>query len=171
MNKLIKEKCKKIKMILTDVDGVLTDGGMYYTENGDTMKKFHTRDGMAVSILRKNGILTIVVTKEKTLFVKKWAQTMKIEELFDGMIKKENVIEKICIKYQINADELAYIGDDINDINLINAVGLSIVPQDANYEAKKFANYITKTEGGKGVLREVADMLLTSRFGDKKKLY
>ncbi len=84
----ISEKCKKIKIVLTDVDGVLTDGGMYYTKEGDIMKKFHTRDGMGVTILRKKSIPTVIVTKEKTPMVEKWSSKMKIAKLYDGIIEK-----------------------------------------------------------------------------------
>jgi len=171
MNKILKEKCKKIKIILTDVDGVLTDGGMYYSENGDIMKKFHARDGMGISLLKKNGLKTMIITKEKTIFVKKWSQKMKIEKLFDGIVKKEEIVKNICKKYNVNASELAYIGDDVNDIRLMKLVGLSVVPNNANIEAKKQANYVCNLKGGEGVLREIADMVLTIKFGDKKKSY
>ncbi len=171
MDRNIKEKCKKIKIILTDVDGVLTDGGMYYSEKGDIMKKFHARDGMAISLLKKNGLLTMIITKEKTVFVKKWSKKMKIEKLYDGINQKEEILKTICEKYNVKKDELAYIGDDVNDINLMKIVGLSVVPKDANVEAKKYANYISTLNGGKGVLREIADLVLTIRFGDKKILY
>ena len=94
MKKSIIEKCKEIEIVLTDVDGVLTDGGMYYSEQGDVLKKFHARDGMGVSLLRKNKIDTIVITKEKTKFVKKWSQKMNVKKLFDG-IKMLDLVPKI----------------------------------------------------------------------------
>ena len=90
--KKILEKCKKIKILLTDVDGVLTDGGMYYSSNGDFLKKFNARDGMGVNVLRRHKIPTIIVTKEKTSIVKKWASKMNVEQVFDGVLKKENVL-------------------------------------------------------------------------------
>ena len=111
----ISKKCKKIKIVLTDVDGVLTDGGMYYTKEGDIMKRFHTRDGMGVTLLRKINIPTIIITKEKTPMVKNWSSKMKIKKLYDGIIKKESMIEIISKKFQINSEEMAYIGNDIND--------------------------------------------------------
>ena len=80
MKKELSKKCKKIRLVITDVDGVLTDGGMYYTAQGDVMKKFHARDGMGVTLLRKKNIPTILVTKEKTKMVKKWASKMKVEK-------------------------------------------------------------------------------------------
>ena len=85
----IQNKCKKIKVVLTDVDGVLTDGGMYYTKDGDIMKRFHARDGMGVTLLRKNKIPTVIVTKESTKMVKKWAKNMKVSKLYDGIKQKD----------------------------------------------------------------------------------
>ena len=88
----LKSKVKEISLIISDVDGVLTDGGMYYNSKGDFMKKFHARDGMGVTLLRKKGIPTIIVTKEKTVIVRKWASKMKVAEIFDGIQNKEQII-------------------------------------------------------------------------------
>ncbi|MBI1829468.1 MAG: HAD-IIIA family hydrolase [Thaumarchaeota archaeon] len=161
MNAKLLEKCKKIKVVLTDVDGVLTDGGMYYTAKGDTMKKFHTSDGMGVTLLRKKNIPTIIVTKEKTIIVKRWAVKMKIEKLYDGILKKEEMVDIMCKKYRISPDEIAYIGDDINDVELLKRVGLSVVPHDAIKEAKKVSHYICRANGGAGAFREAVDLILS----------
>ena len=153
---------KKIKVVLTDVDGVLTDGGMYYSSAGDVMKKFHVRDGMGISLLRKNKIPTIIVTKESTIMVKKWSKNMNAE-LFDGVVCKEKILDKICKQYDVSPSQIAYIGDDVNDINLLKLVGLAAVPKDGTKIAKKSCNYICVTNGGKGVFREVAEFILTSK--------
>ena len=162
MNKELNSKSKRIKLVLTDVDGVLTDGGMYYTEKGDIMKKFHTRDGMGVTLLRKNNIPTVIVTKEKTTMVKKWSTKMKIKKLYDGINDKESIIDEICKKFDVSTKELAYIGDDINDVGILRKVGFSAVPNDAISETKKIADYICKTNGGHGAFREFADLILAS---------
>jgi len=153
---------KKIKVVLTDVDGVLTDGGMYYSMEGDIMKKFHARDGMGVTLLRKNNIPTILVTKERTKMVQKWSKKMKTK-LFDGIICKEKILDKICQQYDVSPNEIAYIGDDVNDVNLLKLVGLAAVPKDGTQIAKKSSNYICKTNGGNGVFREVAELILSSK--------
>ena len=153
---------KKIKIVLTDVDGVLTDGGMYYSGDGDVMKKFHARDGMGISLLRKNDIPTIIITKEKTKMVKHWSKKMSAK-LFDGVLHKEDILEKICTEYHVSPSEIAYIGDDVNDVNLLKLVGLGVVPKDGNPVAKKSSNYISKTIGGKGVFREIAELILLSK--------
>lgn len=163
LNQKIKDKIKKIKLILTDVDGVLTDGGMYYTSKGDIMKKFHTRDGMGISLLRKSEIPTIIITKEKTLMTRQWAKKMKVFKIFDGVLEKEKILEKISKNLKIKAEEMAYIGDDINDIGLLKKVGFSAVPNDAMNIAKKNVDYVCKLNGGNGVLREVADLILTTQ--------
>ena len=163
MKKELLYKSRKIKVVLTDVDGVLTDGGMYYAENGDTMKKFHSRDGMGISLLRKNYISTVIVTKEKTKFVKKWAKKMNVEKLYDGIEKKEDLVTTICSKYDVTLQELAYIGDDINDLELLKKVGLSVTPADGITDAKKICNYICKSKGGEGAFRELADLILQTR--------
>ena len=163
MNSILRNKCRKISIVLTDVDCVLTDGGMYYTENGDIMKKFHTRDGMGVSLLRRKKIPTIIITKEKTKFVKKWAKKMNVEKLYDGIEKKEDLVTTICSKYDVTLQELAYIGDDINDLELLKKVGLSVTPADGITDAKKICNYICKSKGGEGAFRELADLILQTR--------
>ena len=94
-NLKIKQKCKKIKLLLTDVDGVLTDGGRYYSKEGEVLKKFHARDGMGVNILRRNKIPTIIVTKEKTTIVRKWATKMNVCLVLDGVTKKEAIIKPL----------------------------------------------------------------------------
>ena len=156
-------KASKIKVVLTDVDGVLTDSGMYYSNKGDIMKKFHTRDGMGVTLLRKNNIPSVIVTKEKNEIIKQWSSKMKIDKLLMGVIKKEAVLEKICKNYSVQASEICYIGDDVNDLELLKLVGFSATPSDGIIEAQKICDYICKNNGGNGVFREVANMILLSQ--------
>ena len=157
------KSAKNIKILLTDVDCVLTDGGMYYTSNGDVMKKFYTRDGMGVNMLRRKGIPTIIVTKEKTQMVKKWAKKMNIEYLYDGIQQKETILKIISKKYNVKNSEIGYIGDDINDIELLKMVGFSATPKDGVLEAQKIVHYICKKNGGEGAFREVADIVLSHK--------
>ncbi|MEM3062093.1 MAG: HAD family hydrolase [Nitrososphaerota archaeon] len=163
MNKNILNRAKKIKLVITDVDGVLTDGGMYYTAKGDVMKKFHVRDGMGVTLLRKSNIPTIIVTKEQTLMVRQWAKRMQIKKLFDGVKEKEKILDRICSEFKVMRSEVAYIGDDINDVSLLKIVGFSAVPNDAMPAAKKNSDYICMKKGGEGALREVAEIVLLAK--------
>ena len=163
MKKELYKKFKKIKLVLTDVDGVLTDGGMYYTTEGDIMKKFHARDGMGVTLLRKYNIPTILITKEKTKMVKQWAAKMKVEKLYDGIIKKNMILDKVCNAFNLKSDEIAYIGDDVNDVPLLKAVCLAVTPNDGTKEAKSVSHYICKLKGGEGAFREFADLIISTR--------
>ena len=156
---------------MIDVDGVLTDGSMYYTSRGDVMKKFQNRDGMGVTLLRKNNIPTVIVTKEKTLMVRRWATKMKIKKVHDGVSHKELIVDKIRSEFGVLPDEMAYIGDDVNDLELMKMVGFSATPNDGIKEAKKIADYICTLKGGEGVVREVADLILKIKFPNKTKWY
>jgi len=153
-------KIKNVKIVLTDVDGTLTDGGMYYSSKGDMMKKFHVRDGMAVNILRRNGIFTVLVTKEKSDVVKKWAKKMNVRKIHQGIVNKEKILPRICKEYRVKPEQIVYIGDDINDISLMKAVGVSVAPADAWKKTRQVADIVTKATGGNGVLREVTDLIL-----------
>ena len=159
----VTSRCKKIKLVITDVDGVLTDGGMYYSSKGDVMKKFFTRDGMGVTLLRKKSIPTIIVTKEKTPMVKHWAKNMKIKKLYDGIIEKEELLDKICTTFDLKSEHIAYIGDDVNDIKLLKKIGLSACPADAISDVKQICHYTCKTNGGHGVFREIVDLILRAQ--------
>ena len=166
-NLKIKQKCKKIKLLLTDVDGVLTDGGRYYSKEGEVLKKFHVRDGMGVNILLRNNIKTIILTKEKSMITKKWAKDMNISQVYSGFTKKELALTQICKKYKVSLKEIAFIGDDVNDLEVLKKVAFSAVPNDAVIQAKKIADYTCKSSGGKGCFREISDLILLSKFSYK----
>ena len=170
-SKEIRNKCKKIKIVLTDVDGVLTDGGRYYSEKGESLKKFHARDGMGVNILLRNQIKTVVITKENSKIVKYWAKVMNVSKVYSGIKTKERKLETICKIYKVVPAEIAFVGDDVNDIELMKKVGFSAAPYDGNPQAVKIANYVCKTLGGNGVLREIGDMILKEKFPHKTKWY
>jgi len=154
-------KCKIIKMIISDVDGVLTDGGMYYSEKGEIMKKFNTKDGMAVEIANQNKIKIILMTKENSKIVKTRAAKIKTAACYIGIKQKELELEKILKKFNIKSKEIAYIGDDINDKEIMKKVGFTVSPFDGITEIKKIADYTAKHKGGEGVLREVVELILS----------
>ena len=157
------KKCKKIKLILTDVDGVLTDGCMYYSSSGEELKKFHTRDGMAVELLLQKNIKTIIITKEKSKIVTSRAKKIKVFKVYSGIKQKDKILNQICTKFKVTPDETTFIGDDVNDEKIMKLVGLSFAPSDATQTIKNIADIITNTEGGQGVLREVTDKILLSQ--------
>lgn len=149
---------KKIKILITDVDGVMTDCGMYYSENGDELKKFNTRDGMAIQLLREHGIRTVIITKENTKIVEHRAKKLKFDEVFQGINDKMAVLESLKNKYGFDYSEIAYIGDDINDMPVLKRVGFSFCPNDAVDDVKKICIAIAKEKGGNGVVREFYEL-------------
>lgn len=149
-----------IKMLLTDSDGCLTDGGMYYTESGDEIKKFSALDGMGITKLRQAGIVVGIITGEDRELVRRRAHKLKLDELHMGISDKLAVVKEICKRRDISLDEVAYIGDDINDVEVIQAVGFGCSVINGRDEAKAVARYITKAPGGSGAVREVADLIL-----------
>jgi len=171
LQKSLKLKCKKIKLVITDVDGVLTDGGRYYSDKQEIFKRFHVRDGMGVNLLLRNDIKTIIITKEVSKIVKFWAKEMNIFKVYSGIKNKEKELEKICKFHKILPSEIAFIGDDVNDIELMKKVGFSATPSDGILQAKKIVSYVCKDSGGNGALREIADMILKEKFPKKTKWY
>ena len=147
--------------MITDVDGVLTDGGMYYSEKGESFKKFNTRDGMGVELLRNHKIPVVIITGENSKIVVKRAKKLLIKDVFIGIKKKELLLSKICKKYDINKNNIAYIGDDINDLEILKQVGFSACPADGISIIKKNVDYICKSKSWEGVLREIADLIIS----------
>jgi N-acylneuraminate cytidylyltransferase len=150
----------EIKMFLTDCDGTLTDGGMYYSAEGEVMKKFNTRDGAGLHVLKERGIITGIVTGEVSSSVLKRAEKLEVDELLMGIGDKKAVISRLCNKYGVDAASVAYIGDDLNDVEAISFVGFGICVSDGCPEAKTAADYVTNARGGEGAVREAADLIL-----------
>ncbi|MGO4911494.1 cytidylyltransferase domain-containing protein [Leeuwenhoekiella sp. W20_SRS_FM14] len=152
----------KIKLVVSDVDGVLTDAGMYYSENGDELKKFNTHDGMAFQMLRERGIKTGIVTSEITDLVKRRANKMKIDYLYQGKKHggKLNAVLEICKLLDISIKDVAYIGDDVNCYELLMKVGVAACPNNAVKKIKDIPNILKlKKNGGEGVVRELVEEL------------
>lgn len=154
------DRIPQIKLFLTDSDGCLTDGGMYYTEDGDEIKKFSALDGMGMRKLRESGILIGIITGEDRELVRRRAEKLKVDELHMGISDKLAVVREICERRDIPLSEVAYVGDDINDLDVIQAVGFGCSVRNAREEVKAAATYVTKTPGGSGAIREIADLLL-----------
>lgn len=160
MAKEKEKKMRKIKLFVTDVDGVLTDAGMYYSNVGEELKKFNTKDGKGIELLRKKGVITAIITSENTRTVERRAKKLKIDDLHQGINDKLYVIKKIMKKYSVELDEVCYIGDDLNDLEVLKAVGFSFCPNDAVEEVKNVVDYICVKKGGEGCVREVCDYFL-----------
>ncbi|PHN07563.1 KdsC family phosphatase [Flavilitoribacter nigricans] len=152
-----------VRLVISDVDGVLTDGSMYYTENGDEMKRFHTYDGMAFNLLRDKGIKTALITSEDTNMVANRARKLKIDYLYQGRRHggKLSAIEEICRKENITLREVIYIGDDINCREALQAVGFAFCPANALPDIKALPNVIQlEKRGGEGAVREMYERFL-----------
>lgn len=163
MTKVDEKILKNIKCVITDSDGVLTDGGMYYSETGDELKKFNTRDGMGFQILKEAGIITGLITSENVELVKRRAEKMKIDEIFLGIKNKRKILDEVCRKYNFKYQEIAYIGDDINDIEILKAVGLGCTVNDGVDAVKNIADIVTNANGGKGAVREIVELIMKAR--------
>lgn len=149
---------KNIKVFFTDVDGTLTDSGMYYGDNGEVLKKFSTRDGKGFELLRKAGIKTGIITSEQTTIVEQRAKKIKADFLYQGIADKLETIENFCSVNNISLDEIAYIGDDINDLDLLSQAGLAACPADSSDKVKAIPGIkVLACEGGKGAVREFID--------------
>ena len=157
----LEKKCKSIQLVITDVDGVLTDGGMFYSQNGEALKKFNTRDGMGMELLLEKNIKTIIITREKSKIVMTRAKKLKVFKTYVGIIEKESLLEKISNEFSIPVNQIAYIGDDVNDYEIMKRVGFSCAPNDAVDKIKKISDYVCKLKGGEGAFREMADLILS----------
>lgn len=158
-----KLKSLDIKLVITDVDGVLTDGGLYYTKDGLIMKKFNVKDGMGARIIKNFGIKTAIISTDTSEVIRVRGEKMNIDYLFLGIWDKENKMKEICELENILPENVAFIGDDVNDIGIINEVGFSACPVDAVGEIKKIVDLVLKNKGGEGVFRELTDLILSAK--------
>ena len=162
MKEAHKDKAGKIKLLLTDVDGVLTDNGVFYGESGEVLKRFSIRDGMGVERLRQlAGIETGIVTGELSPSVARRAEKLQITELHLGVKDKLGRLKEIMERWQIDWDEIAYIGDDVNDLAVMEKAGLSACPADAMAPVSAIVHYHCVERGGYGAFREFAEWLIS----------
>jgi YrbI family 3-deoxy-D-manno-octulosonate 8-phosphate phosphatase len=161
INKHLRDKARKIKLVLTDNDGVLTDTGVYYSDEGEIYKRFSIRDGMGVERLRKElNIETGIITGEISGYIKKRAEKLKIKELLLGATEKHLLLSEIQKRNNIKPDNIAYIGDDVNDIELIKLVGLTASPADGMADIRNIVDYVCEQKGGHGAFREFAELII-----------
>jgi N-acylneuraminate cytidylyltransferase len=154
------DRATDIKMFLTDCDGTLTDGGMYYSPNGEEMKKFNTRDGAGLRMLKERGVIVGIITGESSDIVLKRAEKLNVDEFHLGISDKLETIKTLCNKYKIDKQNVAYIGDDLNDYDAICNVGLGMCVADSANEIKEISTFVTIASGGKGAVREAAEFCL-----------
>lgn len=157
---------KQVRLFASDVDGVLTDAGMYYSESGDEWKKFNTRDGMGIKLLQRAGLITALVTMERAKLVVRRAEKLAIPEVYLGVQDKLAVLRELAAKHGLTLRQVAYIGDDVNDLEALEAVGFSAAPADGVPPILKAVDYVCRKKGGEGAVREVADLILLARSGN-----
>lgn len=156
----MKDIARKIKVIITDVDGVLTDGGLYYSEEGLLLKKFNVQDGLGIKLAQMANIEVIVITGLKSQAVRERITELGITEFYEGKIKKRDIIKKISKEKNIKFEEMAYIGDDWVDGPPMKMVGLPMAVKNAQPEIKALAKWISSKNGGEGAVREAINFIL-----------
>lgn len=154
------------KLILTDIDGVWTDGGMYYDQTGNEWKKFHTYDSAGVYWAHRLNIPVGIITGENTKIVERRAEKLKIDYLFQGVTDKLKVAMELCECLHINIKQVAYIGDDLNDVSLLKSVGISGTPSSSPTCIQHLAQYITQKKGGEGAFREFVEYICGVKEAD-----
>ena len=165
INNQIINKAKKIKLIATDIDGVWTDAKMYYSKEGVFMKSFSTYDGMAASVLLKHNFIVVMITSEyeNIDILKSRAKKLKIEEVYYNEHDKLSRIKYLSQKYNISLDNISYIGDDLNDLEVLKIVGLSAMPPQSPIIDIFTPDIITENKGGEGAFRNLADIILKAQ--------
>ena len=157
------KKLRHIRMLLLDVDGVLTDGGIYLGAGGMELKRFDVQDGAGIRMLQSAGLKVGIITGRSSKAVKKRARELGIEACYQGVKDKSDVFDKILKKYHITEESVCYVGDDIQDLSLIKACGVGVAVKNARLEVKKSADYTTQVNGGEGAVREVAELILKAQ--------
>jgi 3-deoxy-D-manno-octulosonate 8-phosphate phosphatase (KDO 8-P phosphatase) len=145
------------------VDGVLTDGGLYYAENGDELKRFDVRDGQGLVSLREAGVLTAIVTRKQTAIVTRRARDLGIVEVHQNVTDKAGALTALLARHGLRPAEACYVGDDIGDLPAMRLAGVAIAVADAVPEVRRAATYVTRAAGGHGAIREICNLILVAR--------
>ncbi len=157
------DKLKKIKILVMDVDGTLTDSGVYYSKSGEEMKRFSLRDGMGIDLIHKAGLTAAILTSENSPLVIARSTKLKIEHVMLGSRNKKKSLQELSDNIGIGLDEIAYIGDDVNDFYAVQTAGFSACPADAVACIKENVNFICNATGGHGAVREFVELILTAQ--------
>ncbi len=161
--KSIIKKAQDIKALVFDVDGVLTDGSITYDETGREIKTFNVKDGQIIAHVKRAGIITGIISGRESGALSKRANELKLDFCHQGIVDKANVFEKLMEFHKIKKKQVAYIGDDINDLPVFRVAGFTVCPADAPLYIKSVVDLITFSPGGRGVVREVADLILAAQ--------
>jgi 3-deoxy-D-manno-octulosonate 8-phosphate phosphatase (KDO 8-P phosphatase) len=163
MEEHLVQKARKIRLLLLDVDGVLTDGRIIYDSKGRDSKFFDVHDGLGVCMLKKAGIPTVLITAKGSHTIKPRARDMRIDKVYVDIHPKSAILDKIIKIYKVIPEEICFVGDDLVDLGIMRKVGFPVAVFNACAEVKNIADYITQREGGRGAVREIAELLLKSQ--------
>lgn len=161
--KQLGEKLAGIELLSLDVDGVLTDGGLYYTDDGHQLRKFNVKDGEGIKRAMQAGVEVTIITASKADVITKRAADLGVKHVFPGVDEKLSTLEGLCTQLGIGLDKVAHIGDDLNDLPLLNAVGLSLTVADAMPDVIECVAYVTDKPGGCGAVREIIDIMVAAK--------
>jgi YrbI family 3-deoxy-D-manno-octulosonate 8-phosphate phosphatase len=159
----VSDRARRIRLLCVDVDGVLTDAGMYYGPDGEVLKKFNTRDGMGLARVREAGVAVAIISGEDSAIVHARAAKLKIDDVYCDAANKRAVIDALCDKHGIALEQVAFIGDDLNDLSALESVGLACAVADAAEPVQAVAHYVTRRRGGDGAVREVCELLIAAK--------
>jgi len=156
-------KLKKIKLLVLDIDGTMTNGDIYFGSTGEQLKQFYVKDGMGITLIKKANIKVAFLTSESSEIVIARAKKLKIDKTILGSKNKSSDLENLAKELQVNLNEIAYVGDDVNDLHAMKKVGFSACPADAIKSIKEISDMVLSFNGGAGAIRELTDMILESQ--------
>jgi 3-deoxy-D-manno-octulosonate 8-phosphate phosphatase (KDO 8-P phosphatase) len=157
------ERAGKIKILILDIDGVLTDGKLIYTDRGEEIKNFNVNDGLGIFLLRNSGIRSMVVTAKGSGIVNKRCKELRIDKVYKNCHYKIKAFEDIIKRFKVSPENICFVGDDLIDIPVLRRVGLAVCPENAVREVKEHVHFVTEQNGGNGAVREVCDFILKSQ--------
>ena len=161
----VRAAAERVRLLCVDVDGTLTDGGMYYSADGEAMKRFDTRDAMGMSLVRDQGIVVAILTSEESDIVAARARKLQIDDVFFGVKDKVSCMAELIERRGLRWGDVAFVGDDVNDHAVLAKVGLSACPRDAPGDTCRKVMYVCRAPGGHGAVREVCELILSARNG------
>lgn len=163
MTEAVYERARRVKVLILDIDGVMTDGRIVYSIYGDELRFFDVQDGLGITLLNRAGIKSIIITAKKSRIVKARARDLKVARTYNGYMDKLKALNKAIRKFRVNHEEICFIGDDLIDIPVLKRIGLAVSVPNAVDEVRDVAHYVTSRPGGRGAVREVCDMLLKAQ--------
>ncbi len=172
-SQVIEERARNVKMLILDVDGVLTDGSIIYADSGEELKNFSVRDGLGMSLLDKAGIKSIIITAKKSRALIRRAKEMGVARVYQNAVDKVKAYEQVLRAFKLTDEAVCYVGDDLIDIPILRRVGLAVGVADGSDELRDVVHYITRRQGGKGAVREVIDIILKAqgRWNEVTRVY